>query len=128
MIGPWWGILLVLAALVFLFGTLKLLERLLHPHPELLRKLLHVCMGLIAISFPWLFPHPQQWPALLLAGMSAAAIAAVRLVPRLRDGVGTVLTGVHRVSLGEFCFPMAVAVLTILSRETRSCSSSPCSS
>jgi phytol kinase len=34
----------------------------------------------------------------------------------LRDGVGTVLTGVSRPSLGEICFPIAVALLWLLSR------------
>jgi phytol kinase len=108
------GILLVLTALAILFAALKLLERWLHPHPELLRKLLHVGMGLVVISFPWVFQ--QRWPVLLLAGVSAVLMAAVKHIPRLRAGIGSVVTGVNRPSLGEVCFPAAVASLCLLSR------------
>ncbi len=114
MIGPWAGILAVLAALGLIFGLLKLFERLIHPHPELLRKTLHVGMGLIVISFPWVF-H-DRWPVLLLAGVSAALLMAVKHVPKLRGGIGTVLLGVQRPSLGEISFPLAVASLILLSR------------
>lgn len=114
---PALGIAAVLAAMGALFGLLKLLERLAHPHPELLRKLLHVGMGLVVISLPWVFA--ARWPVLLLAALSAGALLCVKWVPRLHDGVGSVMTGVHRASFGEVCFPVAVAALIVLSRGDR---------
>ena len=35
-------------------------------HPELLRKLLHVGLGLVTLSFPWLFARP--WPVFVPLG------------------------------------------------------------
>jgi phytol kinase len=114
LIGTWWGIFAVCAMLAGLFGALKFMERFLHPHPELLRKLMHVGMGLVVISFPWVF-H-ESWPVLLLAAFSTIALAAIKLVPQLHDGIGSVLTAVHRPSLGEVSFPIAVAALMLLTR------------
>ena len=114
MTSPWLGIVGVLAVLGGLAGALKLLERLISPHPELLRKTLHVGMGLVVISFPWIFD--EQWPVLLLASLSAAVLVVVKYVPQLRDGVGSVFMAVQRPSLGEVCFPVAVASLIVLSR------------
>lgn len=114
MSGAWCGILAVVATLAGLFAALKLAERAFHPHPELLRKVMHVGMGLIVITFPWVF-H-ETWPVLLLAIVSAAALATIKLVPRLHHGIGSVLTAVHRPSFGEVCFPIAVAALALLSR------------
>lgn len=108
------GVLIVLGAM---FGLLKLLEWLVRPHPEILRKLLHVGTGLVVIGLPWVFA--DRWPVLLLAGLSAAALLCVKRVPRLRDGVGTVVTAVGRPTFGEVCFPVAVASLILLSRGDR---------
>jgi phytol kinase len=113
-IAPWLGIALVCLAMGAIFCALKLAERTLHPHPELIRKLLHVCMGLTVLTFPWVFR--ERWPVVLLAGGSAAILAAMKFVPRLRDGIGTVLNAVHRPSIGEICFPISVAALILLSR------------
>ena len=114
MISPWLGILAVLLTLAAMFGLLKLAERLFHPHPELLRKFMHVGMGLIVACFPWVFA--ERWPVLLLAGLTAAGLLAVKYVPSLRDGVGSVLSAVGRRSFGEILFPAAVAALILLSR------------
>ncbi len=114
MIESWLGILLVVLILALMSATLKVLEHFFHPHPEIIRKLFHVGMGLVVISFPWLFR--EQWPIVLLSLASAILFAVIKLTPRLRDGVGTVLTGVHRVSIGEVCFPVAVGALAVLYR------------
>lgn len=117
MMPPVFGIAAVLATMAAMVGVLKLLERIARPHPEVLRKLLHVGMGLVAIGLPWVFA--DRWPVLLLAGLATAALACVKCVPRLHDGVGSVITGVRRPSFGEVCFPVAVALLIVLSRGDR---------
>jgi phytol kinase len=90
-------------------GVLRLVQHVFAPHPEVVRKLMHVGMGLATLSFPWLF-H-DVWPVLLLAGLAMAALASVRLVRGLKSGLGTVLGGVARESLGEFYFTLSVAGL-----------------
>ena len=113
MISTGLAIALVLGILAGMTLLLKFVERLLHPHPELLRKLLHVGMGLVVLTFPWMFD--RAWPVLLLTGLAAIALGAVKLLPALRDGIGTVMTAVRRPSLGEVCFPIAVGLLFLLS-------------
>jgi phytol kinase len=112
MVNPWLGIGLVLAILTGLMGGLRLLQWLAAPHPELVRKLLHMGMGLVTLTFPWLFD--TAWPVLLLAVLSIIGLLAVRLVSSLKSSVGGVVGGVGRGSLGEIYFPLAVAILFVL--------------
>lgn len=104
----------VLAELGLLMGGLKLLERTGRVHPEVLRKLLHVAMGVTVLSFPWLFT--QRWPVLVMAGLATMGLLVMHLVPALRLSVGTVVSGVKRASLGDVYFPITVGVLWVLSR------------
>ncbi|MEO6874513.1 MAG: hypothetical protein ABI222_06790 [Opitutaceae bacterium] len=78
------------------------------------RKVVHVGMGGIALTFPWIFPHPRPVWALALIGI--AILAAVRWVPSLTQRFGQVLGGVDRVSLGEMFFPLGVALAFTLAR------------
>ena len=102
------GIAIVLASLGALLGGLRLYQILGSPHPELIRKALHVGMGLVAVSFPWLFD--AAWPVLVLGVLCVVGMTALRMVPLLRDSVGKVVSGVGRASLGEIYFPLAIAV------------------
>ncbi len=74
---------------------------------EAARKSVHLGMGLICCTFPWLFA--QAWPVLVLGAIAVAVLAALRLVTGLRRGLGSALHGVDRQSWGELAFPIAVA-------------------
>ncbi|MBI2809043.1 MAG: hypothetical protein HYX68_29005 [Planctomycetes bacterium] len=102
------GIAIVLAVLGGLLVGLRLYQRWKTPQPELLRKILHVGMGLVAISFPWLFD--ASWPVLVLGALSLAGMVAMRTITALSGSVGQVVSGVGRASLGEIYFPLAIAV------------------
>lgn len=108
--NPWLGIAAVLAALGALMGILRAFQN--RMAPELSRKAVHVGMGVVCLSFPWIFHEP--WPVLLLAVLAIAGLAAARIVPFLKTEVGGVLGGVERRSLGEFYFPAAVAAVFLL--------------
>jgi phytol kinase len=112
-VNPWLGVAVVIGLLAAMFGVLKLYEVTLKPHPEVLRKLMHVGTGLVVLTFPWVFAS-HRWPPLVLAGVGAIALAAVRFVPMLKTRLGGVLTGVSRLSWGEIYYPVAVAVLWVL--------------
>src|SRR5262245_41759016 len=112
MMNPWLGIGLVLVIFATLLAGLRLLQRLFSPHPELFRKILHVGMGLVTFSFPWLFD--ESWPVIVLACLSIGALLSLRLVTQLKESVVSVLASVGRVSLGEVYFPLAVAILFVL--------------
>lgn len=77
---------------------------------EWTRKLMHVGMGLATLSFPWLFA--EAWPVLVLTGGFVIVMLALRFLPKL----GSVVTGVSRVSWGEVYFPVAVGGLFVLTR------------
>ncbi len=114
MMNPWLGVLVMLAALGLWMAVLRLFQSLARPHPEVVRKLMHVGMGLTVLAFPWLFE--DIWPVLLVIALSLGLLAAVRLASGLRAHLGSVLGGVARKSLGEFYFAVSVAVLFVLSR------------
>jgi phytol kinase len=103
-LNPWLGMASVLALLGGLTAGLRVWQRRAAPHPELIRKLLHVGMGLVTLSFPWVFD--AAWPVLLLTVGSVAALLLLRLTP-----LGNVLSAVNRPSFGEAYFPVAVALL-----------------
>ena len=110
--NPWLGMLAVLAALAFAFGIVRLLEVRVSPHPEILRKLMHVFMGLVTASFPWLFD--AAWPVLVLAVGSIVVLLVVRSGAALTQSVRGVLHGVERTSWGELLFPLSVALVFVL--------------
>jgi len=109
-VNPWLGILAVLGVLGLLVGGLRCFQSRLSP--ELSRKAVHIGMGILCLSFPWVFR--EAWPVVLLAVLAVAALAAVRLLPVLRRQVGGVLCGVERQSFGEIYFPISVAAVFLL--------------
>lgn len=117
MIPPAVGIAAVLGALAVTLGGLKRWQRAARPHPELVRKVAHVGMGLVTLSFPWVFAGAT--PVVVLCLGAAAGLASIRVVPALGRAVGSVLGGVRRASWGEIYFPAAVATVFVLSRGDR---------
>ncbi len=107
--NPWLGIGGVMVALVTFLVSLRSLQRRFSLHPELTRKMVHVGMGLVTLSFPYLF-H-ETWPVLILALSSVVLLISVRAYAPVQREFGSVLGGVGRASLGEIYFP--VAVLTV---------------
>lgn len=108
--NPWWGIFAVLTALGSLVGLVKLCGQCLPP--ELSRKAVHVGMGLVCLSFPWVFE--DKWPVAVLAILAIIGLGAVRWIPILHQKIGGVIGGVQRQSFGEFYFPIAVLVVFFL--------------
>jgi phytol kinase len=108
-VNSWLAIALVLTLLGGLIIGLRFYQRRYAPHPELVRKLLHVPMGLITLTFPWLFHSPI--PVLILAGIAIAILSLLRLYQPLKQEFGSVLGSVERQSLGEIYFPISVALV-----------------
>ena len=107
MTEPWLGLALVMATFGVLLAIFSVVGHLLHP--EVLRKGLHVSLGLTALSFPWLFD--KTWPVMLLGAASISGFVGVRVgLPVLRR-LAHSLAGITRVSLGEFCFIAATCIV-----------------
>jgi len=56
---------IVTLVLLALFAGLRVYQTRYSPHPEFVRKLLHIMMGSITLTFPWLFN--ETWPVVTLA-------------------------------------------------------------
>ncbi len=82
-------------------------------HPEVARKLLHVGMGLAALALPWLFE--RAWPVITLTGVFVLLLIGLRVLPMLREHLGSVIHGVERKSLGEIYFALGVGALFLFS-------------
>lgn len=113
MISTQWiaALSVIVLGIVLLIGLASCQAR--YPmHPERIRKLLHVGIGLTALSFPWLFRDIE--PVLGVVGAAMLILFAVRKADFLRR-LGTVIDGVVRSSRGDVCFLVAVAALFGLS-------------
>lgn len=105
------GMGMVLGTLGVLLVVLRAYQFWGSPHPEVVRKLLHMGMGLVTLSFPWIFAAP--WPVIALAGLSIIGLVGLRITSA-GGGLGAVVAGVNRISWGEVYFPIAVAILFVL--------------
>lgn len=115
-VEPWLGMLLVTIACGLLLGGVTLWKRRRQPPAELTRKAVHVGMGTIALSLPWLFT--SRWPVLVLCGGMGAAFVALKRFAR-RSDLGSAMHDVNRQSLGDLYFAMSVAALWVLARGDR---------
>ncbi len=113
MANPWFGMVFVLAVFLLLIMGLRAFRHWRHASAELVRKLLHVGMGLVTLSLPWLFV--TAWPVLLLAVAFAVGLPAIRAFRSLQHHLGGIIDGVDRRSLGELYFPLSVALVFLLS-------------
>jgi phytol kinase len=114
-IHPALGMLLVGGSFAALIVGLRVLRDSRAADPELLRKFLHIGMGVVSLSLPWLFNTP--WPVLLLAGAFGVGLLAGRSSAFWRRVAGGIICGVQRTSVGDLCFPAAVAVVFLLSAD-----------
>ena len=111
-LNPWVAMMIVTLGLLALFSGLRTYQLRFSPHPELVRKLLHMIMGGITLSFPWLFN--ESWPVVVLASSTIIGLWILKSRQALRQQWGDVLHGVSRNSFGEMYFPAAVALLFVL--------------
>lgn len=77
---------------------------------EAVRKALHVVMGTITLSFPWIFD--ETWPVVALSIISSLFLAAIKISSF--NKWRTVVLAPGRKSVGEICFPIAVGLTFML--------------
>lgn len=115
--SPQMSIAVVLLLLIVLLGLLSRLREKSAIDPELSRKLAHILMGLVTLSFPWLFD--SSGPVMVLALLSLMLIAAIRFWPPLRSLLGKSILSAERFTLGEFFFPLGILSAFLLSNGDR---------
>lgn len=112
--NTWAAIAACLGGFLLLFGIVQACAALGLVAPEGTRKMLHAGSGALTLAFPFLFR--DAWPVLLLTAASAILIASIKFLPPLRARFGQAVNGVERTTLGELYFPVAVALLFLLTR------------
>lgn len=110
MISAWTAMFLIMFTLALMIHFLGSLNRRFGVDEEIVRKALHVSMGTLTLSFPWLF-H-ENWPVITLSIFSSILIAVIKS-SGLKEWK-SVLCAKGRVSIGEICFPISVGLLFIL--------------
>ena len=108
----WLAIAGVLAGLFLGLPLIRGVARRFGASPEVARKSIHVAMGFSCAAFPWIFDRPL--PVWVLAAIATVPLGLIRILPVLRNGVGTVLHGIDRPSYGEILFAPAVATVYFL--------------
>jgi phytol kinase len=110
--NPWLGVAVLATALLVMLVGLRAIRARFDVHPEMMRKMAHVGLGLTTLSFPWLFS--SNWPVIVMGIIATGTLLALRFVPRLRATIGGVVHGVHRSSGGDLYFPIAATGLFVL--------------
>ena len=101
----------VMAILTGAIHMLAVLKRRFLDNPEIIRKLLHLSMGTLALSFPWVFD--SVWPVVTLSIIASLFISLVKVSNLLEWR--PVLCASGRRSIGEICFPLSIGLLFLLS-------------
>lgn len=114
-LNPWLGIGLELSVLSLLMVAIHFYQHAQNLSPETSRKLFHLGGGLTTLALPWMFA--DVWPVLLLTAITVPALLTLKHVRRLRNGLGDVLYGVTRPSLGEVYFPLSACLLFVLAHD-----------
>lgn len=113
MIIEWTGILLVLTLLMISLLVIKIIEKKVDINAEIKRKLFHMSMGLVMLTFPYIFNSVLSVGVL---GIIALIVLMILKNSKLKDSIGTVLYSVDRNSLGEIFFVISVFTIFYLSK------------
>lgn len=107
------SILFVILLLTLSLCILKLIEKKTNINGELKRKLFHVSMGIVTLTFPYIF---ESVFSVFILGILALIILFIIKYTKLKESFGTILYSVKRESLGEIFFVISVFLIFYLSK------------
>ena len=109
----WSSILFVIIILFVALLIIKYIEKKTNVNGELKRKMFHVSMGLVMLTFPFIF---KSIYSVGLLGIIAFIIMFALKNSKLKNTLGTVLYSVQRESMGEIFFVISVFLIFYLSK------------
>ena len=113
MVIEWTSILFVILLLLASLTIIKILENKTNINGEVKRKLFHMSMGLVMLTFPYIF-HSVISVGVL--GILALIILFALKHTKLKNSLGTILYSINRESLGEMFFVISVFSIFYLSK------------
>jgi len=113
MVIEWASILLVVVLLLLALVLIKIVERKYDLNPEIKRKLFHMSMGVVMLTFPYIFKSIYSVGTL---GLIALIVLTLLKHTKLKNSLGTILYSVERESLGEIFFVVSVFTIFYLSK------------
>lgn len=99
----------VIVALLSFLLMVRILGKKYNWHAEWQRKVLHVGLGFMALSFAWIFS--ELWQVIVVCVGDILVMLAVKNIPYLRNSVGKSVYGVNRSSQGELLFALSIMLL-----------------
>ena len=87
-----------------------------HLTPEGARKIIHVTMGCVALSLPFIINY--RLTIVFLGIVAIILLLFLRIHKGLRLGVGTALLGIERKSLGDIYFVISIVIVFLLHKST----------
>lgn len=110
--NPIFTLAATLSVLIGLYLILSLCKKKYQLGAETSRKIVHIGLGLVTLSFPWIYE--KTWPIWLMCFLSVSSLLILRH-KKFKHSLGEALHSVERHSYGEICFPISVAVVFQLS-------------
>jgi len=106
--------LLVAICVLIILGVVMIIAKLLSKRlsPEGSRKTIHITMGCVALTFPFVFESTIT--VVVLGIVAILALLYLRVNKNLREGVGTALLGIHRKSIGDIYFVISIVIVFVL--------------
>lgn len=112
--SPFFGIPLAILLLLSLLGLSRFWQLKANLHPEMARKIMHIGMGMIALTFPWLLQ--ETWAVVFICTLTIIVLLALKHLHMLRQQIGRVLHDVERQSYGDIYFLLSIAGLFLLAQ------------
>ena len=107
--------LTILSSLGLLVVLVSFAQKRLHFSAEFSRKIIHIFMGAICMSFPWIFQHVIS---VQILGIAAAIALALLRSKKLKIKIASALFSVERSSIGELLFPLSVVWLFTIAHQS----------
>ena len=104
----WSKVLLAIFIMIIDVLILKLIEKKTNIDGELKRKLFHMSMGIIVLTFPFIFKNRQS---VVVLGSACILAFIIMKNTNLKKTIGSVLYSVNRESSGEIFFAISVILI-----------------